>query len=140
MSAEALAGMALFQGKANCAACHSGPDFTDGDFHNTGTGMQRRVLDLGRHDVTKQDKDRGAFKTPTLRNLSDTFPYMHDGSLETLNDVIDFFDKGGLQNTSLSPKMKPLAMTALEKKHLLAFLQSLEGDKVIVKEPRRYPQ
>lgn len=140
MKKEALRGLAVFNGKGKCASCHHGPDLTDGRFHNVGAGMQRRVQDLGRHDVTKRDEDRGAFRTPVLRNLSDTFPYMHDGSLATLEEVVDFFDRGGLANPWLSAELKPLGLSAEEKKDLLAFLAALNGDKVLVDAPRRFPQ
>lgn len=137
---DALRGLALFNGKAGCVSCHSGPDFSDGRFHNVGAGMQRRVQDLGRYDVTKRDEDRGSFRTPILRNLSDTFPYMHDGSLATLEEVIDFFDRGGQANPWLSPGLKPLGLSSQEKKELLAFLVALNGDKALVEEPKRFPQ
>lgn len=137
---DALRGLALFNGKAGCVSCHSGPDFSDGRFHNVGAGMQRRVQDLGRYDVTKRDEDRGSFRTPILRNLSDTFPYMHDGSLATLEEVIDFFDRGGQANPWLSPGLKPLGLSTQEKKELLAFLAALNGDKALVDEPKRFPQ
>lgn len=137
---DALRGLALFNGKAGCVSCHSGPDFSDGRFHNVGAGMQRRVQDLGRYDVTKRDEDRGSFRTPILRNPSDTFPYMHDGSLATLEEVIDFFDRGGQANPWLSPGLKPLGLSSQEKKELLAFLVALNGDKALVEEPKRFPQ
>lgn len=136
LTAEAKRGLELFNGKAKCISCHTGPDLTDGAFHNVGAGMQRRVQDLGRHDVTKKEEDKGAFKTPLLRNLSDTFPYMHDGSLATLEEVVDYFDRGGTPNAWLSPNVKPLGLLEQEKKDLVAFLKSLDGDKVLVKEPK----
>lgn len=137
---DAQRGLALFNGKARCASCHTGPDLSDGRFHNVGAGMQRRVQDLGRYEVTKEDKDRGAFRTPILRNLSDTFPYMHDGSLATLEEVIDYFDRGGQANPWISPDMKPLGLTGPEKKDLAAFLLALNGDKVLTSAPTRFPQ
>jgi cytochrome c peroxidase len=140
LKADAARGLAIFNDKAKCASCHTGPDLTDGRFHNVGAGMQRRVQDLGRYDVTKKDADRGAFRTPILRNLSDTFPYMHDGSLATLEDVIDFFDRGGFPNPQLSPEIKPLGLSAEEKRDLLSFLGTLAGDKMLVAEPKRLPQ
>lgn len=140
LTASAARGLELFNGKASCNSCHSGPDLTDGRFHNVGAGMQRRVQDLGRYEVTKQDKDKGAFKTPMLRNLSDTFPYMHDGSLATLEEVVDYFDRGGLPNPHLDPGVKPLGLTEEEKRSLVAFLRALNGDKVLVAEPKRFPR
>lgn len=140
LKTDAARGLALFKGKANCASCHSGPDMTDGRFHNVGAGMQRSVQDLGRYEVTKQDKDKGAFKTPTLRNLSDTFPYMHDGSLATLEEVVEFFDKGGHPNPWLDPEIKPLGLSAEEKRDLSSFLVALNGNKVLIAEPKHLPQ
>ncbi len=140
MKPEAMRGLAVFNGKASCISCHSGPDLTDGRFHNVGAGMQRRVQDLGRYEVTKLDEDKGAFKTPMLRNLSDTFPYMHDGSLATLEQVIEFFDKGGHSNPWLSSEVRPLELSADERRDLLSFLVALDGDKVLVSEPKRLPQ
>lgn len=140
MKPEAVRGLGVFRGKASCSACHSGPDLTDGRFHNVGAGMQRRVQDLGRYEVTKQDKDKGAFKTPMLRNLSDSFPYMHDGSLATLEQVIEFFDKGGHSNPWLSQDIRPLGLSAEERRDLLSFLIALNGDKVLIAEPKRLPQ
>ncbi len=135
MSADARRGMEIFFGKGNCSVCHAGFNFSDSDFHNIGVGMSRPKPDLGRFDVTKRDRDRGAFKTPTLRNLSDTAPYMHDGSEKTLARVVDFYDKGGEPNKWLDGRIKPLHLTSAEKKELLAFLDALNGDRVIVESP-----
>lgn len=140
LSASQKSGMALFFGKANCSTCHSGKSFTDGDFHNIGVGMDKPNPDLGRYAESKIDSDRGAFKTPMLRNLSDTFPYMHDGSQKTLEEVVDFYDKGGHANEWLSRDMKPLGLTADEKKALLAFMKALEGTKAHVKPPKSFPK
>jgi cytochrome c peroxidase len=90
--------------------------------------MSATTPDLGRYAVTKEDKDKGAFKTPTLRDLQRTAPYMHDGSVKTIEDVIDFYDRGGEKNPWLDAKVEPLKLTAEEKKDLAAFLRSLEGD------------
>ena len=129
MSESAQRGMILFAGKANCAACHAGANFTDEQYHNLGVGMEAKEPDLGRFDVTKQEKDRGAFKTPTLRNVALSPPYMHDGSQETLEEVIDWYNKGGHKNPWLSDKMKPLNLTEQEKADLLAFmLEGLTGE------------
>src|SRR5262249_34598604 len=104
MSASAKRGRELFFGKANCTACHAGANFTDEKYHNIGIGMDKSMPDLGRYDQTKVDKDRGAFKTPTARNVAQTGPYMHDGSLSTLEEVVDWYDKGGFANPYLSDK------------------------------------
>jgi len=121
-------GLALFRGKANCAACHLGPNFTDERFHNTGVAWRDgEWLDPGRFAVTGKEADRGAFKTPTLREIALTAPYMHDGSMVTLEDVIEFYDRGGNRNPYLDPEIRPLRLTAEEKQALLAFLRSLCG-------------
>lgn len=133
-------GMALFFGKANCSVCHTGKSFSDGDFHNLGVGMTAKKPDLGRFEVTKVERDRGAFKTPTLRNLSDTAPYMHDGSQKTLEEVVEFYDKGGEKNDWLSSDIKELKLSAAEKKDLIAFMRALDGDKALVAEPKRFPK
>jgi cytochrome c peroxidase len=140
LSEEAVRGLELFRGKAGCAACHTGRNFTDGLFHNLGVGAQRKQQDPGRFIVTKRAGDDGAFKTPTLRNLDDTAPYMHDGSQPTLAGVVDFFDRGGQPNPQLSPLIAPLHLKSAEKAALLAFLKSLNGDKLIVAEPKSLPQ
>ena len=89
-------GLRLFHGKAGCGQCHAGPNLTDEEFHNTGVAWRTGTLtDAGRSAVTHAAADRGAFKTPTLREISRTAPYMHDGSLATLNDVIEYYDGGG---------------------------------------------
>jgi cytochrome c peroxidase len=90
LSPSARRGLQIFRGKGNCIACHSGPLFSDEDFHNTGVSWDKEPLDLGRYEVTKRDADRGRFKTPTLRNVALTAPYMHNGSLATLEDVVAF--------------------------------------------------
>ena len=121
MSESAIRGMKLFAGKANCAACHAGANFTDEQYHNLGVGMDAEKPDLGRFEVTKEEKDRGAFKTPTLRNVALSPPYMHDGSQKTLEEVVDWYNKGGHKNQWLSDKMKPLNLTDQEKADLVAF-------------------
>jgi cytochrome c peroxidase len=120
-------GLALFMGKARCAQCHTGPNFTDERFHNLGVGMDRPEPDLGRYDVTKREEDRGAFRTPTLRDVALSAPYFHDGSAATLLDVVEHYDRGGTPNPSLSPLMRPLRLTRAEKEALAAFMHSLTG-------------
>ncbi|MGH9787312.1 MAG: cytochrome-c peroxidase, partial [Candidatus Acidiferrales bacterium] len=102
LSEEARQGLRLFRGKANCTACHLGPTFSDEAFHNTGVAWQNGELtDAGRFAVTGTEADRGAFKTPTLREVARTAPYMHDGSLATLEDVLGFYNRGGNLNPHL---------------------------------------
>ena len=121
-------GLRVFRGKGNCTACHLGPTFTDENFHNTGVAWQAgQLLDQGRFAVTSDDEDRGAFKTPTLREVTRTAPYMHDGSIATLEEVIEFYDRGGNANPYLDLEIHPLRLTDEEKTALLAFLRSLSG-------------
>ena len=124
LTPAAQAGLRLFTGKAGCAGCHVGPNFTDERFHNTGAGKSE---DAGRAAVTGREQDRGAFKTPSLREAARTPPYMHDGSLATLEDAIDFYDKGGRANPQLDPEIRPLHLSAAEKAELAEFLRALNG-------------
>lgn len=118
-------GLALFVGRGNCATCHPSPIFTDEAFHNTGVSWGSR--DLGRFVVTGEERDRGAFKTPTLRELARTAPYMHDGSLPTLSAVVDFYSEGGDVNPFQDREIKPLRLTPGEKRDLVAFLLALSA-------------
>ncbi len=136
MSESAVRGFDLFNKKANCAICHDGFNFSNSDFHNIGVGMLDKKPNLGRFEQTKEDKHKGAFKTPTLRNLKYTAPYMHDGSEKDLAAVIDYYDRGGNANAWQDGRMKRLALTPDEKKDLIAFLDALNGDPVAVKEPK----
>lgn len=135
MDEPAQRGMGIFFGKARCSECHTGFNFSDSDFHNLGVGMSAKEPDLGRFAKTGKDSDRGAFKTPTLRGLSRTAPYMHDGSQRTLAEVVDFYDKGGEKNPWLSSKVQALKLTKGEKKDLLAFLEALDGAPVEIAPP-----
>ena len=105
-----------------------GFNFTDGSFQNTGIGMDRPDADLGRSLVTRDASHTGSFKTPTLREIEHTAPYMHDGSLATLEDVIDYYDRGGIGNPYLSEHLKPLHLTSGEKRDLVSFLKALSGE------------
>jgi len=122
---QARRGQVLFLGKANCSACHVGPTFSDEQFHNT--GVAAGTSDAGRFLVTGREEDRGRFKTPTLREVARTAPYMHDGSLATLEDVVDFYDRGGRANAGLDREIKPLGLSAGEKADLVSFLRALTG-------------
>ncbi len=119
----ARGGNLFFSDKAGCTACHVGANFTDEKYHNLGVGMMAENPDLGRFKVTGDEKDRGAFKTPTMRNVSQTAPYMHDGSQETLREVVDWYAKGGHPNEQLSEKIKKLGLTDQEKADLVAFMK-----------------
>lgn len=138
LSAAAQRGWALFKGKANCQPCHAGFNLTDEGYHNLGVGMDRENTDWGLFATTKTESDRGRFKTPTLRDVAPRPPYMHDGSIKTLEEVIAFYNRGGLQNPWLSETIKPLNLTAAEQKDLLEFLKSLTGvvDPEIATPPR----
>jgi cytochrome c peroxidase len=128
LSPREQTGLRVFRGKGNCTACHFGPTFTDERFHNTGVAWMTGALsDEGRAAVTGRVEDRGAFKTPTLRHVADTAPYMHDGSIATLEAVIELYDRGGHPNPYLDAELRPLRLTADEKSALLAFLQALTG-------------
>lgn len=123
MSESAQRGWKLFNGKANCAACHSGPNFTDNAFHNIGVGMGAAMPDVGREAISKLEGDHGSFKTPTLRDIARTGPYMHDGSLKTLAEVVDHYNKGGISNSGLDEEIFPLKLTAQEKADLVKFME-----------------
>lgn len=155
ISPSAQNGWGLFLGKARCITCHefnqAYPFFTDNKFHNIGVAMkdvnfealarkaaavtdaavlahEPGAAELGRYLVTKQPKDIGAFKTPGLRNIALTAPYMHDGSEPTLESVIDFYDKGGVPNPNLDGGMRPLQLTDQEKKDLVELMRALSSD------------
>jgi cytochrome c peroxidase len=118
-------GLWLYESRGGCWRCHGGPNFTDEGFHNTGVSWGSEPLDLGRYAVTRQEIDRGRFKTPTLRGLAATAPYMHDGSLATLREVVEFYNRGGGKNPHLDPVIAPLGLSAEEATDLVAFLNAL---------------
>ena len=151
---SAKRGFGLFV-ESGCSGCHQLRDgyahFTDDDFHNTGLGFQAamrpqrlqlapgvfvdlddgapiaRRSDLGRYEATGRTEHRWQFRTPSLRNVAVTAPYMHDGSLATLAEVIDFYDAGGVPNEGLDPRIRPLRLDSQQKEDLVAFLESLNG-------------
>ncbi len=121
-------GLILFIGKANCTACHNGPNFTDNKFHNLGAPQEGPLKeDLGRYGITKDEKDKRAFKTPSVRNAELTAPYLHDGSMDTLEKLIDFYNKGGGDDPNKSELIFPLNLSAQEKQDLITFIKSLTG-------------
>lgn len=162
ISDQAKAGLALFKGKASCIQCHHGPMLSDNKFHNLGIPQNKDIFkeperhitfrrffkvfgvsnydslreDLGRYAVTKQDADRGKFLTPTLREVAKTAPYMHNGTLATLDDVIEFYSQGGGNHPNKSPLLKSLNLNDEEKQQLKAFLESLSGDNFNIETPR----
>lgn len=122
---SAKRGFALFKGKANCAACHSGWAFTDASFHDVGTA---RNDDIGRGALFPTSVAlQYAFKTPTLRDVARRGPYMHDGSVPTLEAVIDLYNRGGIERPSRDPEIHPLKLSAGEKADLIAFLRTLSS-------------
>lgn len=125
LSPSAQRGLTLARGKAQCAKCHAGFNFTDEGYHNIGVGMDKPTPDLGRYEVTRKEVDKGAFKTPTLRNIAASAPYFHDGSARTLGAVVEHYDRGGIKNPHLSPDVAPLGLTAQEKSDLVTFMKSL---------------
>lgn len=136
LTLEEREGLRLFQGRGNCTFCHEGPNFTDEKLHNTGvawapadeaSGQAGHILDEGGAGAGGPPTARGAFKTPTLREVGRTSPYMHDGSLATLEDVAAFYNRGGRPNPYLDPDMHPLDFSDADLRALVAFLRSLSG-------------
>lgn len=141
LSEAAQRGMKVFFGKAQCSACHVGPNFTDNAFHNVGVGMDKPKPDLGRFDQTGLEGDRGSFKTPTLREIARTAPYMHDGSMATLEDVIEHYAKGGIDNPQLDEGIFKLTLSQQEKADLVTFLkEGLSSDSYPEHTPPELPE
>jgi cytochrome c peroxidase len=161
LNLEARQGLQLFEGQAGCARCHGGPLLSDGKFHTLGVpahpdvfanpfrhisfrrffrtlgapGVEGYRGDPGLFGVTKDPRDRGKFRTPSLRELVHTAPYMHNGRFATLDEVVAFYNAGGGAHDNKSPILKPLALTDAEQKALVAFLKSLSGDALVVERP-----
>ena len=141
ISKDAAAGFEVFKDAANCTLCHAPPYITDTLFHNVGIGFDTDKPDLGRGKIVAdlaakenrqltpdEEKLKGAFKTPGLREISRRSPYMHDGSIATLEEVVDHYDRGGTDRPSRSDLIKPLGLTSQEKSDLVAFLRTLNSD------------
>jgi cytochrome c peroxidase len=128
MSPEQVRGMSVFFDKAKCDRCHENSNFTLNAYANIGIGMDKPDPDLGRFVLTKDPRDWGVFKIPTLREIEHTAPYMHDGSLKTLEEVVDYYDKGGQPNKNLDANIRKLNLTDQDKKDLVAFLKALSGE------------
>lgn len=125
ISPAAKHGFDLFNGKAHCSACHSGWSFTDSSFHDVGVATGN---DIGRGRLFPTSTSlRYAFKTPTLRDVDRRAPYMHDGSVKTLGQVVDLYNRGGINRPSRAEDIRPLGLTAQEKADLIAFLHTLTG-------------
>jgi cytochrome c peroxidase len=130
ISASAQNGYKLFKSdRLNCIQCHGGFDFTDYSFQNNGT--YKTYIDSGRALITKNKEDIGKFKVPSLRNLDFTFPYMHNGSFQTLEEVILHYERGGAGSENQSPLIKGFKLTDNERRDLLAFLSSLTEKRYI---------
>jgi cytochrome c peroxidase len=167
ISEEAIRGYELFTGKANCIACHNGPLISDDSFHNTVVpnhpGFENNALnqitfryeqwakgvteedyntathDLGLYYVTKQKSDEGKFRTPGLRDVCYTGPYMHNGYFSTLAEVIAFYNEGGGDGQNKDPMLASLNLTTGEQADLVSFLESLCGDRIMVEAPELPP-
>lgn len=161
LSAQAAKGLELFQGQAGCAQCHSGPLLSDGGFHNLGVPENKGIFqeplrhitfrrffrtlgvanyrtlrgDLGLYAMTKEEADRGKFRSPSLREVARTAPYMHNGVFKTLTEVVEFYNGGGGQDPHRDPALKPLYLSADEVNALAAFLESLSGELIKVEQP-----
>jgi len=125
---DARRGWALFDGKARCTTCHNGALLTDQQFHNVGIGMSAEKPDLGRGNIVREDRFRGAFKTPTLVDIPRTGPYFHDGSAATLEEAVDVMAGGGKANPYLDAALAPARLTARERDDLVAFLRALTAE------------
>src|SRR5262245_2654208 len=133
ISAAAKRGFEIFNDKGRCATCHSGFSFTDGSFHDIGTAKD---TDVGRGRLFPNSiKLRYAFKTPTLRDVTRRAPYMHDGSIATLEEVIDLYDRGGIERPSRSVLIRPLGLTDAERGDLIAFLHTLTAEPKVMAAP-----
>jgi len=125
LSPEARSGLWFYESRGGCWRCHGGANFTDEGFHNTGVGAVDGTSAEGRLAVTGDSADRGRFKTPTLRGVALTAPYMHDGSLGTLEEVVEFYRRGGRPNEHLDTAMQPIEMSDADARNLIAFLRAL---------------
>lgn len=148
VSDDVKKGHKLFFGNAFCNNCHLGPNFTDSKFHNIGVGWNaetQKFSDVGRVAVTKEEADTGAFKTPSLRDLSKRGPYMHDGSIKTLLEVVKLYSKGGEQNPYLDRKIdrrfaEQLDLTEQQETQLVKFMEALDGEGYQDTAPTSFPQ
>jgi cytochrome c peroxidase len=148
VSAAVKQGHELFYGKAGCSQCHVGSRFTDTMFHNIGVGWDpaaKAFKDDGRYEVTHGkgeggEADRGAFKTPTLRDVTRHAPYMHDGSIATLREVVEYYNRGANVNPYLDPKIEPLNLTPAEIDALVAMLNALDGEGYADTAPTSFPR
>ncbi|MCC7126260.1 MAG: cytochrome-c peroxidase [Acidobacteria bacterium] len=143
LSLSAQRGRDLFAFKGRCALCHAGPNFSDGRFYNVGIGWNaatQQFADVGRMAVSHLPRDHGAFKVPGLRDVARRPPYMHDGSIPTLREVVNLYNRGGIPNPWLSQRLGPLGLSETEVNDLVAFLQSLSGEGYEDRAPTLFPK
>ena len=148
VSDEVKKGSKLFFGDGFCNNCHLGPNLTDYKFHNIGVGWSRetkKFADVGRYAVTNEPADTGAFKTPSLRDVSKRAPYMHDGSIKTLREVVELYSKGGEPNPHLSRKIdrrfaEQLDFTEAQITAVVKFMEALDGEGYQDTAPAAFPQ
>lgn len=141
LSEAAQRGMKVFFNTAQCSSCHSGPNFSDGGFHNIGVGIKDKQPDEGRRAISKLEGDRGSFKTPTLREIARTAPYMHDGRLKTLEEVVEYYNKGGTPNPQLDEEIFPLNLSDQQKADLVVFLtEGLSSPEYPMIKPPKLPE
>lgn len=135
MTPQARRGLELFTGKADCTACHKGSNFSDDKYHNIGVAGSG-TKDKGRFDVTGDPDDLGAFKTPSLRNVALTGPYMHDGSIATLREAVKHYEEVDLDFPNIDPLIDHWGLTDEEIDDVVAFLESLTGEPLEIEVPR----
>lgn len=143
VSEAAKRGSEIFFFSGNCATCHAGFNFSDGRFHNLGVGWDaatQTFKDEGRFAVSHVQRDRGKFKTPALRDVARHPPYMHDGSLATLRDVVEFYSRGGNPNPHRSPRVRPLGLSPRDVDAVVAFLETLNGEGFQDVPPKHFPR
>ena len=143
VSEDVKLGDQLFFDKAGCNQCHLGYNFTDSLFHNLGIGWndtEEMFSDNGRFEITGIEHETGAFKTPTVREVTKRSPYMHDGSILTLREVVAFYNRGGNANPNLDPKMQPLGLTDEEIDALVAMMEAMSGEGYVDTAPSLFPQ
>lgn len=136
LSKSAIRGMELFNSdRLNCASCHSGFNFTNYTFRNN--GLYKEYAETGKHKLTREPRDRATFKVPSLRNVAITAPYMHDGSIESLDGVIDHYENGVFPHPNLGPEIHDFQLSDRERKDLINFLESLTDANFIANQPFR---
>lgn len=143
VSAQVRIGHWLFHARAACARCHLGENFSDSQFHNLGIGWDpatQAFKDPGRARISGRPEDSGAFKTPTLRDVAKHPPYMHDGSVATLKEVVQLYNQGGHANPWLDPKMAPLDLSEEQVDALVAFMEALSGEGYADAPPSLFPR